>query len=157
MDLVNVGATWLHLIATVALLGYYGIVGLLVVPVLWRIVPARELGDSIASVERRAFPVIIGSLAVFLATGVYLMGVDPQYGGVGDVSGSAWATLFLVKHLVVLGMVGVGVYIDALIVRRFALPEATDQAAVRRLEVAAGFMTALGAVVLLLTAAGQAS
>lgn len=157
MDLVNVGATWLHLIATVALLGYYGIVGLLVVPVLWRIVPARELGVSIASVERRAFPVIIGSLAVFLATGVYLMGVDPQYGGVGDVSGSAWATLFLVKHLVVLGMVGVGVYIDALIVRRFALPEATDHAAVRRLEVAAGFMTALGAVVLLLTAAGQAS
>ena len=157
MDLVHVGATWLHLIATVALLGYYAIVGLLAIPVLARAVPARELGEAIAGIERRAFPVIIGSLAVFLATGVYLMGADPEYGGVGNVTGSTWATLFLVKHLVVLGMVGIGLYIDALIVRRFGLVEAADQAAVRRLEVAAGVMTLLGAVVLLLTAAGQAS
>ena len=158
MDLVQVGATWLHLIATVAMLGYYAIVGLLVLPVLRRIVPGRELGDSIAAIERRALPLIIGSLAVFLATGVYLMGADARYGGVGDVTGSAWATLFLAKHLVVGVMVGLGVYIDALIVRRIAPPEATDQtAAARTLAVVAGVMTLLGAVVLLLTAAAQAS
>lgn len=158
MDLMPVGATWLHLIATVAMLGYYAIVGLLVLPVLRRIGPGRELGETIAGIERRALPVIIGALAVFLATGVYLMGADPRYGGVGNVTGSTWATLFLAKHLVVGVMVGLGVYFDTLVVRRIAPPEATAQAAaVRSLTVVAGVMTLLGAVVLLLTAAAQAS
>jgi uncharacterized membrane protein len=158
VDLVPVGATWLHLVATVAMLGYYAIAGLLVLPVLRRTVPGRELGETIAGVERRALPVIIGSLVIFLATGVYLMGVDARYGGVGNVTGSTWATLFLVKHLVVAVMVGLGVYFDALVVRGIAPPEATPQtAAARRLTVVAGVMTLLGAFVLLLTAAAQAS
>ena len=81
MDLMHVGATWLHLMATVAMLGYYAIVGLLILPVLRRIVPSRELGETIGAVERRALPVIIASLTIFLATGVYLMGADARYGG----------------------------------------------------------------------------
>ena len=158
MDLLPVGATWLHLIATVAMVGYYAILCLLVLPVLRQVLSARELGETIAGVERRALPVIIGSLAVFLATGVYLMGADVRYGGVGNVTGSAWATLLLAKHLVVGVMVALGVYIDALIVRRISPPEAPDQtAAVRRLEVVAGVMTLLGALVLFLTAVAQAS
>lgn len=158
MDLMQVGATWLHLIATVAMLGYYAIVGLLVLPVLRRIVQGPQFGETIGGIERRAIPVIIGALAVFLATGVYLMGADARYGGVGDVTGSTWATLFLVKHLVVGVMVGLGVYFDALVVRQIAPPEATAQAAAaRRVTVVAGVMTLLGAVVLLLTAAAQAS
>lgn len=158
MDLVQVAATWLHLLATVAMLGYYAILGLVVLPAIRRLVPAPELGESIAAIERRATPAIIGSLAIFLATGVFLMTTDPRYGGVGDVSGSAWATLFLVKHVVVLAMVGVGVYVDALVVRRFAAAEATDDpAAVRLLVRSCGVMTLLGAVVLFLTAAAQGS
>jgi uncharacterized membrane protein len=158
LDLVPVGARWLHLVATVTMIGFYAVLGLLVLPVLTRVVTARQLGDTIAAVERRALPVIIGSLAIFLATGVYLMGADARYGGVGDVTGSAWATLLLAKHLVVAVMVGLGVYIDAIIARRMAPPEETDQvAAARRLTVVAGAMTVLGAVVLFLTAAAQAS
>ena len=159
MDLVQVGATWLHLVATVALIGYYAILGLLVLPVLRTTVPAREVAASVAALEGRALPVIFGSLAVFLATGVYLMVNDARYGGLGDVTGSTWATLFLVKHVVVLAMVGLG--------RLHRRPggsairgpgEAIDRPApVQRLEVAAGVMTLLGAVVLLLTAAAQAS
>jgi uncharacterized membrane protein len=158
MDLMQVGATWLHLIATVAMLGYYAIVGLLVLPILRRTVPGRGLGETIAGIERRAVPVIIGALAIFLATGVYLMGADARYGGVGNVTGSTWATLFLVKHLLVGVMVGLGVYFDALVVRRSAPPEATvESTEVTKLTVVAGVMTMLGAVVLLLTAAAQAS
>jgi uncharacterized membrane protein len=132
--------------------------GLLVLPVLQRIDQGPQLGETIGGMERRALPVIIASLTVFLATGVYLMGADARYGGVGNVTGSTWATLFLVKHLVVFVMVGLGVYFDALVVRQIAPPEATVQtAAVRKLTVVAGVMTVLGAVVLLLTAAAQAS
>lgn len=158
MDLLHVGATWLHLLATVAMLGYYAVVGLLVVPVIRRTVPAPELRASIAAVEGRATPVIVVSLVVFLATGVYLMVTNSQYGGVGNVTGSTWATLFLVKHAVILAMVGVGVYVDALVVRQFALSDTSDlSAALRRLTTATVVMTGLGALVLLLTAAGQAS
>ena len=157
MDLAQVGATWLHLLATVAMIGYYAILGLVVLPAIRGLVPAPALGDSIAAIERRATPVIIGSLAIFLATGVFLMTTDPRYGGVGNV-GSTWATLFLVKHVVVLAMVGVGVYIDALVVRRFAAAEAPDDpAAVRLLVLSSAVMTLLGAVVLFLTAAAQGS
>jgi uncharacterized membrane protein len=156
MDLAQVGATWLHLLATVAMIGYYAILGLVVLPAIRGLVPAPALGGSIAAIERRATPLIIGSLVIFLATGVFLMTTDPRYGGVGDVSGSTWATLFLVKHVVVLAMVGVGVYIDALVVRRFAAAEAPDDpAAVRLLILACSVMTLLGAVVLFLTAAAQ--
>jgi len=155
MDFANVSATWLHLVATVAMLGYYAILGLIVLPVIRRTVAPRELGESIAAVERRATPVIVGSLIVFLATGVYLMVTSSRYGGVGDL-GSPWATIFLIKHLVVGAMVALGVYIDALVVRGFADPGSPGQpAAVRRLELAAVLVTILGAVVLLLTAAGQ--
>jgi len=158
MDLAQVGATWLHLLATVALLGYYAILGLIVLPAIRGIVAPRELGESIAAIERRATPVIVGSLVIFLATGVYLMVTDTRYGGVGNVTGSTWATLFLVKHVVVVAMVGLGMYVDALVVRRFAVPGSPDQpAAVRRLAVSTVAMTVLGAAVLFLTAAGQLS
>lgn len=158
MDFVHVGASWLHLLATVAMLGYYAILGLVVLPAIRGVVPAPALGVSIAAVARRATPVIVGSLVIFLATGVFLMTTDARYGGVGNVAGSAWATIFLVKHVIVGAMVGLGVYIDALVVRRFGTPGSDDQpAAVRRLALACGVMTLLGAVVLLLTAVGQAS
>ncbi|HSO30078.1 MAG TPA: CopD family protein [Candidatus Sulfomarinibacteraceae bacterium] len=157
MDLVQVGATWLHLLATVALVGYYAVVGLIVLPAVRQTVPAREFGETIGAVERRALPVIVGALIVFLATGVSLMGNDPSYEGVGNVTGSAWATLLLAKHLVVLVMVGLGAYIDALIARRFATGDPGQPAPVRRLSIAVGAMTLLGAVVLLMSAVAQAT
>ncbi|MCI0584484.1 MAG: hypothetical protein L0227_16620 [Chloroflexi bacterium] len=157
MDLLHVGATWLHLLATVALLGYYAILGLVVLPVIRRLVPARELSESIAAIQSRATPIVGVSLLAFLATGVYLMVTADQYEGLGSVSGSAWAALFLVKHLVIGVMVGIGVYIDALVVRRFAGAAGDQAASIRRLTLATVVMTILGALVLLLTAAGQAS
>jgi uncharacterized membrane protein len=157
LDLVQVGARWLHLVATVALIGYYAALGALVVPALRGAMTPRVLGESIAAIERRALPVVVGSLVVFLATGVYLMGADTRYSGVGEITDS-WSTLLLVKHVVVAVMVGLGLYVDAIIVRRLAPPDAVDQDATARwLMVVAGAMTALGLVVLFLTAAAQAS
>ena len=110
-----------------------------------------------AAIERRALPVIVGSLVIFLATGVYLMGADTRYSGVGEIT-DAWSSLLLVKHVVVAVMVGLGLYVDAIIVRRLAPPDAVDQDATARwLMVVAGAMTALGLLVLYLTAAAQAS
>lgn len=158
MDVLQVGATWLHLVATVALIGYYAILGVVVLPALRTIVAAPELAASVVTMERRATPLIVGSLAIFLATGVYLMGNDPQSGGIGNVTDSSWATLVLAKHGLVAVMVGIGFYVDALIVRRFGAPEIENlPAAIRRLVMSTGAITILGALVLLLTAAAQAA
>jgi uncharacterized membrane protein len=155
MDLLQVGATWLHLLATVALLGFYAVVGLIVLPAVRNVVPAPELAAAIVAIHRRSTAVVVASLVVFLATGVYLMVTNERYEGVGSIGGS-WATLLLVKHGVIAIMVGIGVYIDALVVRGFELAgPAAHPSAVRRLTMAAGAMTVLGAIVLFLTAAAQ--
>jgi uncharacterized membrane protein len=158
VSVAEVGAVWLHVVATVVLIGYYTVLGFLVLPVLRRTVAVGDLCESIAAVERRALPVLVGSVIVFLATGVYLMGIDPKYGGVGNVTGSTWATLFLVKHLLVVGFVGLGLFVDAIIVRGGTATDPEGQAAVvRRVSLACQAMALLGAVILLVTAAAQAS
>jgi uncharacterized membrane protein len=153
---VEVGAIWLHLVATVTLLGYFAVMGLLVLPVLRRLASSSELVESVAAIEHRALPFVITSLGVFLATGVYLMGNDSRYGGVGSID-STWATVLLAKHLVVLVMVGLGLFFDALVVRAAKAPEGIDRAAqLGRITRAAVGMTILAAIVLLLTAVAQA-
>lgn len=151
MDLAHVFATWLHLLATVALIGYYSITGLVVLPAIGHVVSIPQQAEAMGHVERRGLPLVLVSLATFLATGIYLMVVDPAYGGLGEFGG-AWATVFLVKHLAVLAMVGVGMWFDAVVVRAVG----GGVAAVRRISMIAGIMTGLGAIVLLLTAVGQA-
>lgn len=154
MDLPQVGATWLHLLATVVLLGYYTVLALIVLPILDRRGTLQATAEAVATIEARALPWIVGSLVAFLATGVFLMVTSDRYGGPGDF-GSTWAAIFLTKHGLILGMVGVGLWLDMLAVR--APTSADPSAQLRRLRLAAIAITGLGALVLLLTAIGQAS
>ena len=157
MDPLAVATIWLHLLATVTLLGYSASLAVVFVPVLRRTLPTAQLTDTLAAVERRALPIVIGSLAIFLATGIYLMGVDPRYAGAGTI-GSTWTTVLLVKHLAVIAMVGVGLILDALIVRAAAAAdEAARALALGRLTFGLGGMAVLGSFVLLATAVAQTS
>jgi uncharacterized membrane protein len=159
VDVAQAVATWLHSVATVILLGYYVLLALVVVPVLRRAVDAPTLGRVIPTVERRALPLILGSIGVFLVTGTYLLLTDDRFLGVGHFFGSTWSTLIVIKHVLVIVLIGIGVYIDLLVVPDIATPvdEAAQTAAVRRLARSAAAIAVLGAVVLLLTAAAQAS
>lgn len=157
MSVIVVGANWLHLTATILLLGYFTILSFFVLPVLARSLAGADLGSAIAAIERRAMPFVIASLIAFLATGIYLLGNDARYGGVGSLD-STWATALLVKHGVIVGMLVLGVYVDAQAVRAGSAIEDPDAAtAVRRFTLGAGGLTFLGLVVLLLTAVVQAS
>jgi uncharacterized membrane protein len=143
-----------HLFATVVLVGYYTVLALIVAPAVVTVAGGTRPIEVLAAVERRAMPLLIASLVAFLATGVYLLTADPQYAGPGKVGG-AWATLLLIKHVVVVVMLILGSYLDGLIVR------ATDTSAGRdgmpRVLWASRGMAFLGGVVLLLTAAAQTS
>ena len=84
---------------------------------------------------------------------------DDRFLGVGHFFGNTWSTLIVVKHVVVIVLIGIGVYIDLLVVPDIATPvdEVAQTAAVRRLVRSASAIATLGVVVLLLTAAAQAS
>jgi uncharacterized membrane protein len=159
VDVVQAVVTWLHSLATVGLLGYYAVLGLVLVPVLRRTLDAPTLGRVIPAIERRALPLVLVAIGLFLVTGTYLLVTDARFLGLGHTFANRWSTLIVVKHLVVVVLVGIGVYIDLLVVPDIATPvdEASQAATVRRLGRSAAAIATLGAVVLLLTAAAQAS
>lgn len=153
MDYLQIGSSWLHLLATVVLLGYVGVFGLVVLPVLRRDLELSRVCELTAAFERRALPGVLFALVAFLATGVYLTVSDARYAGAGNVAGSSWATIVTVKHVMVAVVLGLGLYADGLIARKLAIAEAPDRGvAVARLDVVVKAMSVAGAAVLLLTA-----
>lgn len=99
----------------------------------------------------RAWPV-----GLFTATGAYLLVIDADDAGLGNVFASTWTTLMFVKHVVVVGVVVLGVAVDRPVRRVGAA--VTDEArasALRRLELSAEGATGLGALTTLLTAFAQ--
>ena len=158
MDIALVLAAWLHTLAFVIAWGYYGILGRMVLPGLERSLDRPAQADALGAIERRALPLVGLSLALFTLTGDYLLVVDPKYAGLGDFFASTWTTLMLVKHVLVIILVVVAVYIDRLIRR---VGDATDDAgrdaASRRLRLSAEVATGLGAVIALLTVAAQSA
>ena len=154
MNVLVVGATWIHTIALVVLLGYYVTLSLVVLPWLTS-GGSREPGSVIAALERRALPWILASVVLFTVTGVALMaahtGASPD-----------WVPLIIVKHLVVISMIALGVVVDRVLVPRVAgtwwtpaVVPSTDVRDLRPIVQASALMSVLGAVVLVLTAAAQ--
>jgi len=156
MDAVHVAALWLHALAMVVVLGYYGILGRIVLPALVRALDGAALARTVPAIERRALPIVLAAIVLFIATGVYLLVVDDRYAGVGSFA-TTWSTLMLVKHMAVVAMIVLGIGVDRLAV---AVGDASDAGRPRMVEVlvlALDGMIALGAIVLLLTAAAQLS
>ena len=157
MDLAHVLAVWLHTLALVIVLGYYGILARVVLPAFERSLDRSAQGPTLMAIERRALPLLVLSIALFTGTGVYLLVIDPDYAGLGNLFASPWTTLMFVKHLLVVGLVVLGVAVDRL-VRRVDAAKSDDVrgAALHRLELSAEAATGLGALAILFTAAAQA-
>ncbi len=156
MDMVQLAALWSHTLAMVVVLGYYVVLGRVVLPALSRSLDGAPFAMAVRAIERRALPPVMAGIVLFVASGAYLLVRDGRYGGVGSFD-SSWSTLMLVKHLVVAVMVALGIGIDRLVA---AIGDASDEVRRRSLDVlslATDGMTALGLIVLLLTAAAQLS
>jgi uncharacterized membrane protein len=157
VDLLLVVAVWLHTVAFVIGWGYYGILGRIVLPALGRSLDGPAQASALVAIERRALPLIVISLVLFTVTGTYLLVADPEYAGIGNVLASTWTVLMLVKHVLVVALVVLGVAVDRL-GRRAGLATSAEvrAAAIHRLTLTAEGATALGALIVLLTAAAQA-
>jgi putative copper export protein len=96
------------------------------------------------------------AILVFFVTGIHLMLIDPNYLGIGNFS-NPWAMLMLVKHILILVMIGMGFWFNAIQRVGPAMRSNTRAAeAVGQFRRYSNAMAVCGVVVLLLTALSQA-
>ncbi len=143
----------LHTVATVIFIGHYLLLSLLYLPVLSKM----ELGGAAAlsEISKRSRVWLYIALGLFAATGIYLTLVDPYYIGLGKFQ-NPWSVLMLVKHILILGMVGLGFWFNV-IVRVGSLLRSTSNSAlgVARMRIYSNLMSVCGVLVLILTAVAQ--
>jgi uncharacterized membrane protein len=145
-------SAWLHALATVIMIGHYLLLTLLYLPVL-----AKENGGGaiLSAISKRSRIWLYASLVIFAVTGVHLMFGDPSYNGVGDF-GNLWSVLMLVKHLLIMGMIVLGFWFNA-ILRVGPMMSSNNGAvqAIARFGLYSKLMAGSGLLVLLLTALAQ--
>ena len=143
---------WLHAMATVVFIGHFLLLATIYLPVLAK----SEVGSALSEISKRSRSWMYASLIIFMATGIYLMIVDPNYGGVGNF-GNLWAIMMLIKHILIIAMIGMGFFFNA-ILRVGPMMSSNHGAgqAITRFRNYVNMMAIAGVLVLLLTAVAQA-
>ncbi len=146
---------WLHSLATIILIGNYVLLALIYLPAMSKNFSGGASGNTLSDSSKLSRGWIYAALIVFMVTGIYLTFVDPNYLGIGDF-GNAWAILMLVKHLLIVGMIGAGFWFNAILRVGSMLAANTGSAqALNRYRLFVIGMAITGALVLLLTALAQ--
>ena len=141
---------WLHNIGTIVLIGHYLLLSLLYIPVL-----KNEKATILSEISKRSRLWMYVSLLIFAVTGTYLTFADPNYLGFANF-GNVWGILMLIKHLLILGMIAMGFWFNA-ILRVGPMMRSNNGAeqAMLRFRLYANLMAISGVLVLLLTAFAQ--
>jgi uncharacterized membrane protein len=143
-------SVWLHAMATVILIGHYFLLSVIYLPVL-----EKDGGLFLSQISRRSRSWMYISLVVFLVTGVYLMFVNPSYLGVGNF-GNLWSVMMLVKHLLIMGMIGLGFWYNAFLrVGPMMTSSNNAELGIHRFRLYSNLMAIAGVWVLLFTAIAQ--
>ena len=141
---------WFHATGTVILIGHYLLISIIYLPVL-----EKDGGTFLSQISKRSRPWMYGSLVMFMVTGIYLMFADPNYLGAGNFS-NVWSVVMLVKHLLIVGMIGLGFWYNAFLrVGPMMASNNNTELGIRRFRRYANLMAMTGVLVLLLTALDQ--
>ena len=145
-------SVWLHELATVIFVGYYVLLALVYLPALDD-GPENARGPIIAAISKRSRNWLYASLLAFAVTGMHLMLVDANYLGLGSFFGNGWSIFMSIKHLLIVAMVGMGFWFNA-VLRVGPMASSNTQAtqAVLRFRQHASTVAVCGVLVLLLTA-----
>jgi hypothetical protein len=152
--LLKTAAICFHMLATIVLVGHYLLQVLTTLPVLKKSFDSRTLLKVLDELNSQIQPRIVASLGVFFITGIYLMLVNPSYHGVGNFS-NLWSVLMLVKHLIVAGMIVLGILLNKTMKAGMANTGIVETALIK-VERFLYAMSAGGILVILLTAIVQA-
>jgi uncharacterized membrane protein len=150
MSVLTALSVWFHAVATVVLIGHYFLLAVIYLPVL-----EKGGGTFLSRISKRSRPWLYASLVVFMLTGIYLMFVDPNYLGTGNF-GNVWSVIMLVKHVLIVGMIGMGFWFNA-IWRVGPMMSSNNSAelGLSRFRLYSMLMAVSGVIVLLLTALAQ--
>jgi uncharacterized membrane protein len=145
---------WLHALATVIFIGHYLLLAVIYLPVMSKS-PLEVTGPILSAISKQSRRWMYTALAVFFITGIYLMFADPNYLGVGDF-GNFWSVMMLVKHILVLLMIGAGFWFNAIQrVGPMLSSRNNGEQAYGRFKRYVNIMAICGVLVLLLTAFAQ--
>jgi uncharacterized membrane protein len=103
-------STTLHALAMIIFIGHYLLMSLIYIPALSGL---DNAGKALGEMSHRSRRWLYGSILIFFVTGVHLMLVDPNYLGIGNFS-NPWALMMLIKHIVILVMIALGFWYNAL-------------------------------------------
>ena len=147
---------WLHALGTVILIGHYCLLSLIYLPVFEKYQADPVSRTMLSEISKRSRSWLYASLLVFAVTGIYLMLVDSYYLGIGKF-GNFWSVLMLVKHILIIAMLGMGFWYNGLmrVGPQISSNTGASQALVRFRQYS-NLMTITGVLVLLLTAISQA-
>ena len=147
---------WLHSLATVVFIGHPLLFSLIYLPAFAQNQETPANGAILSAISKRSRTWMYASLGVFVVTGVFLMYVDPSYLGIGNFN-NVWSVMMLVKHILILGMVGMGFWYNGLM-RVGPLMSSNTGAtqALLRFRQYNNLMAVTGILILLLTAVSQA-
>jgi len=135
--------------ATVIFIGHFVLLAAIYLPAL------ANNPTALSKISKRSRWWLYASLLVFALTGVYLTFVDPNYLGIGNFN-NFWSIIMLVKHLVILGMVGMGFWFNAIMrVGPLMSSNTGTTQALARFRWYTNAMASSGVLVLLLTALAQ--
>ena len=145
---------WLHSLATVILIGHYLLLAIIYLPAM-KNSSLDVTGPILSQISKQSRRWMYTSLLTFMVTGVYLMFADPNYLGVGDF-GNFWSIMILVKHLLIVVMVGAGFFFNAILrVGPMLSSHNSAEQAQTRFQLFTKIMAISGVLVLLLTAFAQ--
>lgn len=139
---------WLHTLATVVFIGHFGLLAGIYLPAL------SKHGTVLSEISKRSRPWMYVALIIFMVTGIYLTFVDPNYQGIGNFS-NFWALMMLVKHILIVAMIGIGFWYNAILRVGPMMSSNNPQQAIARFRKYVNAMAICGVLVLLLTALAQ--
>jgi hypothetical protein len=93
-------------------IGHYLLLALIYLPAM-RQNPLDVIGPILSGISKKSRLWMYTSLVVFMITGIYLTFVDPNYMGVGNFE-NFWSTMMLVKHILMVVMIGAGFWFNAI-------------------------------------------
>jgi uncharacterized membrane protein len=145
---------WLHSLAMTVFIGHFLLLLLIYLPAM-RQSTLEVAGPILSGISRKSRPWMYASIVVFMITGIYLMLVDPNYLGVGNF-GNPWGVMMLVKHILILVMIGAGFWFNAIWrVGPMLSSRNSAELAYGRFKLYVNIMAASSVLVLLLTALAQ--
>lgn len=143
-------SVWLHALATVILIGHYLLSSLVYIPAL-----QNGNGTGLSEISKHSRPWLYTALVIFMVTGIYLTLIDSNYLGLGNFN-NFWAVMMLIKHLLVVGMIGLGFWFNAILrVGPMMASNNSSDLGIRRFHLYSNLMAISGVLILLLTALAQ--